>query len=97
MPVARVLVGFVRSGLTLKAAADALVLVVPPTDIGVARSDLGNIPAFYGKPVLPIVLDLTIVPAPHTLSSGAVFYPPEPGPAPPIPDSSHPVPALVCY
>ena len=62
-------------------------MVVPPTDTGVARSDLGNIPAFYGKPVLPIVLDLTIVPAPHTLSSGAVFYPlpsPDPRPLSPI-------------
>jgi len=36
---------------------------------------LGNIPAIYGKPALPIVLGLTVVFALHTLISGAVFYP----------------------
>jgi hypothetical protein len=37
--------------------------------------NLGNIPPIYGKPVLPIVLGVTIVLALHALSSGAIFYP----------------------
>ena len=39
------------------------------------RRNVGNIPAIYGKPVLLMVLGITIVFALHTLSPGAVFYP----------------------
>ena len=53
------------------------------------EQNLSNIPPIYGKPVLPLVLGITVVLAFHAFGSGVVFYPlPGPrqyftGPSPP--------------